>query len=88
MLVTSDKPNGEWNRVAKNMLINFGESGHPIFQATCLVERGELKSKGGGLQTIHFNGSEETVELLLRKVISVNQLSIYGAVADLCNELC
>ena len=32
-------------------------------------------------------GSEETVELILRTEISVNQLSIYGAVADLCNEL-
>ena len=31
-------------------LLNFGEIGHPIFQAACLVERGLLKSKGGGLQ--------------------------------------
>ena len=36
---------------------------------------------------MHFNGSEETVELILRTVISVNQLSIYGAAADLCKEL-
>ena len=28
-----------------------------------------------------------TVELILHTVISVNQLSIYGAVAELCNEL-
>ena len=33
---------------------------------------------------MHLNGSEETVEVILRTVISVNQLSIYGAVADLC----
>ena len=33
---------------------------------------------------MHYNGSEETVELILRTVISVNQL---GAVADLCKEL-
>ena len=57
------------------------------FQATRLLGRRELKSKGGGKKTIHYNGSEETVELILRTVISVNQLSIYGAVADLCNEL-
>ena len=30
---------------------------------------------------------EETVELVLRILISVHQLSIYGAVADLCREL-
>ena len=51
------------------------------------MERGELKRKGGGKKTIHYNGSEETVELILRTVISVSQLSIYGAVADWCNEL-
>ena len=40
---------------------------------------------------IHFNGSEETVELILRTVISVSQFSVFGAVADLYNadsEIC
>ena len=32
-------------------------------------------------------GSEETSELILRTVISVNQRSIDGVVADVCNEL-
>ena len=82
-----NKANGEWNRVAEIMMINPAESGHPVFQATSLLGRGEFKSKGGGKKSIHYNGSEETVELILRTVISVNQLSIYGAVADLCNEL-
>ena len=36
---------------------------------------------------LHCNGSEESVALILRMVISVHQLSIYGAVADLCTEL-
>ena len=39
------------------------------------------------MKTIHFNGSDEKIELILRTIISVNQLSIYGAVADLCKEL-
>ena len=47
----------------------------------------ELRSKGKGKKSIHFNGSDETVEWILRTVISVNQLSIYGPVADLCKEL-
>ena len=46
-----------------------------------------MKSKGVGKKTTHYNGSEETVELILQTVISVNQLSIYVAVADMCNEL-
>ena len=81
------KPNGEWIRVAEIMTVNFAESGHPIFQATSLLEKRELKSKGGGQKTIHNNEREETVELILRTVISFNQLSIFGSVADLCNEL-
>ena len=48
--------------------------------------RGELRSKGEGKKSIHFNGSHENIELLLRTVISANQLSIYGAIADLCDE--
>ena len=37
--------------------------------------------------SIHFNSSEENIELLLRTVTSANQLSVCGAVADLCREL-
>ena len=46
-----------------------------------------MRSKGHGKKSVHFNGSDENIELLLRTVISANQLSVYGAVADLCNEL-
>ena len=38
------------------------------------------------MKSIHFNGSDDTIELILRTIISVNQLSVYGAVADLCRE--
>ena len=34
-----------------------------------------------------FNGNEGNIELLLRTVISVNQLSIFGVIANLCTEL-
>ena len=72
-------------KVAEVMMLNFPD-GHPVFRATSALERGELKSKGVEKKSIHFNGSEETVELILRIVISANQLSIYGAVVDLCEE--
>ena len=51
------------------------------------IEKGELRSKGGRKNSTHFNGSDEYIELHLRTVISANQLSVYGAIADLCNEL-
>ena len=53
-------------------------------QVHCL--RGVLKSKGGGKLSIHLCADEGTIETVLRKIISVNQLSIYGAVSDLCDE--
>ena len=83
----SDKPDGDRNKTVEQIMLNFAESSHPILRATSAVERGELRSKEMGKKSIiHFNGSEENVVLILRTVISVNQLSIYGAVA--CAENC
>ena len=36
--------------------------------------------------SIHFCANEGTIETVFRTIISVNQLSIYGAVSDLCEE--
>ena len=69
------------------MMASVSGSGHPTFRAFSAFVRGELRSKGGGKKSIHFNGSNENIELLLRAVISANQLSVNGAVADLSNEL-
>ena len=66
--------------------IKSSESGHPVFRATSLFARGTLKSKGGGKLSIHFCADGVTIETVLRTIISVNQLSIYGAVSDLCEE--
>ena len=67
-------------RTAERLMLN------PTFRATSALERGELRSKAKGKKSIHFRGSEENIELILRTIISVNQLSIHGAVADLCVE--
>ena len=45
-----------------------------------------LKSQGGGKLSIHFCADGDTIETVFRTIISVNQLSIYGAVSDLCEE--
>ena len=55
---------------------------NPMFRASSAFERGELRSKGGGKKSFHFNVSNENIELLLHTVISAYQLSDYGAVAD------
>ena len=45
-----------------------------------------LKSKGGGKLSIHFCADPGMIETVFRTIISVNQLSLYGAVADMCEE--
>ena len=81
------KPDGCWDNIVDKMLRNFAGFGHPVFRGTSVLERRELTSKVGGKTSIHFNGSTENIELLLQMVISVNQVSLYGAVADMIEEL-
>ena len=35
----SAKPGGDWDRTAERRMLNFAESGHPIFRATSAVKR-------------------------------------------------
>ena len=81
-----ERPGGKWDKVAELMMIKFGQSGHPVFRATNPLSRGMLQSKGGGELSTHFCADGDTIESVFRTIISVNQLSIYGAVSDLCEE--
>ena len=57
-----------------------------FFHATSPLSRGTLKSKEGVKLSIHLCADEGTIETVFRTIISVKQLSIYGAVSDLCEE--
>ena len=46
--ISEDSPQGVWDNMAERMLLEFAESGHPIFRATSPLSRGRLKSKGHG----------------------------------------
>ena len=67
-------------------MLTFAESTHPVFRSTSPLSRGVLKSKGGGKLSIHCCADQGTIETVFRTIISVNQLSIYGAVAEMCEE--
>ena len=84
--LSDNSPQGEWDHVAEDMLLKFAESGHPIFCATTPLSRGQLKRKGKGKVSIHFSDDPDTVDTIYRIILSVNQLSIYGAVAAICDE--
>ena len=68
------------------MLLEFAESGCPNFRATTPLSRRKLKSKGHGKMSIHFIVTQATIEIVFRTIVSANQHSLYGAVADMCAE--
>ena len=73
----------EWENIVERMMLEFAESGHPIFRATSPLSRGRLRSKVHGKLLIHYCAGLETIETIFRIIISVNQLSLYGAVAEM-----
>ena len=77
---------GECDNMVEKMMLEFSESGHPIFHATSPLSRGRLKSKGHGNLSIHYAAVQETIEIILRTIVSANQLSLYGAIAEICEE--
>ena len=56
------------------------------FRATTPLSRGQLKSKGHGKLSIHFAADQETFETIFRIIVSANQLRLYGAVQEICEE--
>ena len=81
-----NSPQGSWVHIAEKMLVEFAESGCPIFRATTPLSRGKLKSKGHGKLSIHFAADQETIETIFRIIVSANQLSLDGPVANMCEE--
>ena len=72
--------------IAEQMLIEFAENEHPIFRATTPLSRGSLKSKGRGKSSTHYAADQNTLDSIYRNILSLNQLSVYGAVAAVCED--
>ena len=81
-----DSPQGICDHIAEKMLLEFAESTCPIFRATTPLSRGQLRSKGHGKLSIHYCADQATIETIFRIIVSANQLSLYGAVAEICEE--
>ena len=60
---------GIWDHIADEMLLEFAESGCPIFRATTPLSRGKLKSKGHGKLSIHFTADQKTIETIFRIIV-------------------
>ena len=76
---------GKQNSAVNKMVQRFKETGHSVFKSISALSRGILKKKKGG-DTINLNGDSPNTELLFHTIHSVNQLSIYGAVANWCQQ--
>ena len=74
------------DHIAEKMLLEIAESTCPFFRATTPLSRGQLRSKGHGKLSIHYCAVQETIETIFRIIASANQLSLNGAVANMCEE--
>ena len=80
ILISADSPQGEGDKMAEKMIVTF------VFRATSPLSRGQIKSKGGGKLSIHSCVDQDTITTVFATITSVNQLSLYGAVANMCEE--
>ena len=81
------KPEGKRDTVAELIMENLNISGQTTFRANSALNRGQLKGQGAGRVSTHFCADEAAIfETIFHTIISVNQRSIFGAVADLCDE--
>ena len=48
--------------------------------------KGQLQNREHGKQSIHFAATQEIIKTTSRIFVSANQLSLYGAVAEMCKE--
>ena len=73
---SENSPQGAWDHIAEDMLLQFAERGHPIFRATTPLSRGQLKSKGRGKLSIHFTADQDTViQLIALLFLSISSVS-------------
>ena len=76
-----NSPQGIWDHIAEKMLVEFAESGCPIFRKRLHCPGVSSKAKTHGKLSI-----QETIETIFRIIVSANQLSLYGAVGNMCEE--
>ena len=57
-----------------------------LFSVQRLHCPGVSSRKGHGKLSIHFIADYSTIEIIFRLIVSANQLSLYGTVANLCEE--
>ena len=57
-----NSPQGVWDHIAEEMLLEFAESGHLTYRVTTPLSRCKHKSTGHGKLSIHFTADYPTIE--------------------------
>ena len=71
-----NSPQGAWDNIAEEMLLEFAESGHPTFRATTPLSRGQLKCKGRGKLSIHFAADDsQLTQFFALSFLSISPVS-------------
>ena len=71
-----NSPQGIWDCIAEEMLLEFAVSGCPIFRATTPLSRRNLKIKGHGKLSIHLAANQDTIGTFFRIIVFANQLNL------------
>ena len=66
-----------WNSQKADVQFSVQQLHYPVVSS---------KSKGHGKLSIHHCADQATIETILRIIVSANQFSLYGAVANMCEE--
>ena len=78
-------PQGAGGNIAEQMLLEFVESGHPTLEAATPLSRSFSRVKD--VENCRYTSLQrERIDTIYRIILSVNQLSVYGAVATVCEE--
>ena len=77
-----NSPQGAWDNIAEEMLLEFAESGHPTFRATTPLSRVSTREKD--MENCQYTSPQMILQFFALSF--VNQLSVFGAVANMCEE--
>ena len=62
---SENSPQGAWDHIADEMLLEFAESGHPTFRATTPLSRGNSQEQRDVEKlSIHFAADVETIDTI------------------------
>ena len=82
-----NSPQEIWDLIAEKMLLEFAESGCPIFPCNnSIVQVVSSRAKGHEKLSNHYCADQATIETIFRIIVFANQLSLYRAVANMCEE--